>query len=66
VALADVYDALTSERVYKKAYSHEKALDMIANGESGTFNPDLIKEFLNHSAEIKEAMCTQLNRCQDA
>lgn len=65
VALADVYDALTSERVYKKAYSHEKALDMIANGESGAFNPDLIHEFLNHSAEIKEAMCTQLNRCKD-
>jgi len=39
VALADVYDALTSERCYKKAFSHEKALEMIVNGECGAFNP---------------------------
>ena len=42
VALADVYDALTSERVYKKAFSHETALHMILNGECGTFNPLLM------------------------
>lgn len=45
VAVADVYDALTSERVYKKAFSHEKAIEMIVNGECGTFNPKLIKSF---------------------
>ena len=39
VALADVYDALTSERVYKRLYSHEEAVQMICNGECGTFNP---------------------------
>lgn len=38
VALADVYDALVSDRVYKKAYSHEKAMEMILAGECGTFN----------------------------
>ena len=43
VSLADVYDALTSDRCYKKAYSHEKALEMILNGECGTFNPLLIE-----------------------
>lgn len=43
VALADVYDALTSKRVYKDAYSHEKAMNMIMNGECGTFNPILIQ-----------------------
>ena len=43
VALADVYDALTSERVYKKAYSHEEAVQMICNGECGTFNPLLLE-----------------------
>lgn len=43
VALADVYDALTSPRVYKAAYSHEKALEMIFNGECGCFNPKLLK-----------------------
>lgn len=45
VAVADVYDALTSERVYKKAFTHEKAIDMIVRGECGTFNPKLIKSF---------------------
>ncbi|MDE5764453.1 MAG: response regulator [Ruminococcus sp.] len=43
VALADVYDALTSERIYKKAFPHEKAIEMIVNGECGMFNPLLIQ-----------------------
>ena len=43
VSVADVYDALTSERVYKKAFSHEKAMEMILNGECGTFNPILLE-----------------------
>ena len=43
VALADVYDALVSDRVYKKAYSHEKAMEMILAGECGTFNPLLLE-----------------------
>ncbi len=51
VALADVYDALTSERVYKKAFSHEKAIDMILNNECGVFNP-LLMECLKQSAEL--------------
>ena len=42
VSLADVYDALVSERVYKKAYSHEEAIHMILNGECGQFNPLLL------------------------
>ncbi len=50
VALADVYDALTSERVYKKAFSHEKAVTMILNGECGTFNP-LLMECLEECAD---------------
>ncbi|MDE7295896.1 MAG: diguanylate cyclase, partial [Clostridia bacterium] len=43
VALADVYDALTSERVYKKAIPHEQAIEMITNGECGAFNPILLE-----------------------
>ena len=43
VSIADVYDALVSERVYKKAYSHKKAIEMIINGECGEFNPLLIQ-----------------------
>ena len=42
VALADVYDALTSERCYKRAYTHDEALTMIINGECGSFNPLLL------------------------
>lgn len=50
VAMADVYDALTSERVYKKAYTHDVAMNMILGGECGTFNP-LLLQCLKDSAE---------------
>lgn len=43
VALADVYDALTSERCYKKAFSHETAIRMILDGKCGAFNPILLQ-----------------------
>lgn len=43
VSLADVYDALVSRRVYKEAYTHEKAMEMIENGECGQFNPVLLE-----------------------
>ena len=42
MALADVYDALTSDRCYKKAYPHDNAVDMILNGQCGVFNPLLL------------------------
>jgi len=42
VALADVYDALVSERCYKKAFDHDTAIRMILNGECGAFNPMLM------------------------
>ena len=45
-AVADVYDALTSDRVYKKAYPHEKAVQMILDGECGAFNPALLDRFV--------------------
>ena len=51
VALADVYDALTSDRCYKPAYDHDTALRMILNGECGDFNP-LLLECLNESSEL--------------
>lgn len=43
VSLADVYDALTSERVYKPAFSHEEAMKMIIDGKCGTFSPILLQ-----------------------
>ena len=43
VAVADVYDALTSERCYKKAIPHEEAILMILEGKCGNFNPELLE-----------------------
>lgn len=45
VAIADVYEALVSERVYKSAYSNEDAYAMILRGECGQFSPDVLKCF---------------------
>ncbi len=53
VSLADVYDALVSDRVYKKAYSHEKAIQMILNGECGVFNPLLLECLLDIKDKIR-------------
>lgn len=50
VSVCDVYDALISKRSYKPAYSHEKAMEMIKNGECGAFNP-LILECLEECSE---------------
>ena len=52
----DVYDALVSERVYKKAFSHEKALEMIQNGECGTFNPLLLQCMTEAQDKLKTMM----------
>lgn len=56
VSLADVYDALTSERCYKKAFSHEKAMQMILNGECGAFNPLLLLCLTDIQADLKEEL----------
>ncbi len=56
VALADVYDALTSKRVYKPAFSHEKAVDMILNGECGVFNPVLLTCLKELSETLEEEL----------
>ena len=53
VALADVYDALTSERCYKKAFSHETAVQMILNGECGAFNPLLLQCLTDVQTDLK-------------
>ncbi len=46
VSVVDVYDALTSKRVYKKAFDHETAMEMIFNGECGVFNPKVLEAFV--------------------
>ena len=47
MAVADVFDALISQRVYKAGFSHEKAREIIAEGRAKHFDPDITDEFLN-------------------
>ena len=57
VSIADVYDALMSARPYKPAFSSEKAIQMILNGECGVFNPvlvDCLLEVVNQQKTGKE------------
>lgn len=56
VALADVYDALRSSRVYKPPYSHEKTIHMIMNGECGVFNPILLECLSELSDTLEETV----------
>jgi putative two-component system response regulator len=46
VALADVYDALTSKRVYKDAFSHERAREILTQGSGSHFDPQIVDAFL--------------------
>ena len=64
VSLADVYDALVSDRVYKKAYSHEKAMEMILNGECGIFNHLLLECLVEIQDKVrKELGIKGVNEC---
>ena len=56
VAMADVYDALTSERVYKPPFSHEQAVSMIVGGECGQFNPLVLECLKEYEDEIREEL----------
>ncbi len=53
-SLADVYDALTSRRVYKAAYTHKEATRMILNGECGAFNPKMLQCFMEVEDSLLE------------
>lgn len=55
MAVADVYDALISRRVYKPPFSHEKAMAVIAEGRGSHFDPDIVEAFLN-SAQGMQAI----------
>ena len=59
VALADVYDALTSPRVYKPAFPHEKAVEMILGNQCGNFNPLLMEILQEVAAELPEQLQTR-------
>jgi putative two-component system response regulator len=53
VSIADVYDALVNDRVYKKAYPKDVAFKMIMNGECGIFSPKLLDAFQKVRAEFE-------------
>ena len=53
MALADVYDALRSKRVYKPAYTHEKSMEIIEEGRGKHFDPALTDLFIAHSKEFE-------------
>lgn len=64
-SLADVYDALTSNRCYKKAFSHEKAMEMILDGQCGAFNPVLLQCLKNCEKQILAEFSDSIDTTQD-
>ena len=54
MALADVYDALRSKRVYKPPFTHEKAIEIITQGKGNHFDPTLVDLFLAANKEFEE------------
>lgn len=60
-SLADVYDALTSKRVYKEAYSHKEAVELILRGECGVFNPIMLDCFLQVQNKLESLSIHAMN-----
>lgn len=56
MSIVDVYDALTSERPYKKPFSHEKSMAIIVSKSGTDFDPELVTEFVNIGNKIKECL----------
>ena len=51
-AVADVYDALTTRRVYKDAFTHDVARSIILEGSAAHFDPDIVRSFLRNEEEF--------------
>jgi HD-GYP domain-containing protein (c-di-GMP phosphodiesterase class II) len=62
MAIADVFDALTSERVYKSAYSFEKSMDIIQEGSGTQFDPKCVEAFMDSMTDVKIVLKTYQNR----
>jgi putative two-component system response regulator len=61
LTIADVYDALTSNRAYKKAFSHEKATQIIIEGKGCMFDPDLVDLFMNVNEQFEEILNNRMD-----
>ena len=55
MAIVDVYDALTNDRPYKKAFSHGEAVEIIKKGRGGHFDPNIVDVFLIHEQEFNSS-----------
>lgn len=62
VSLVDAFDALTSKRIYKEAYSTDKAYQMIITGQSGVFSSKLLKAF----SEVKGDLAGIVKKLSDS
>lgn len=61
VSIVDVYDALTSERCYKKAFDHDTAIQMILDGQCGQFNPILLKCLKELSTQLSKMLGKEMD-----
>jgi len=59
MAVVDVYDALVSDRPYKKAFTHEKAMEIIKEGNGSHFDPKIVEVFLECENEVKMVMLNE-------
>ncbi len=62
MAIADVYDALISKRVYKPAFSHQKAVNIITEGKGTHFDPDMVEAFLGIAHEFQRTASKYADR----
>ena len=56
MAVADVFDALTSTRIYKPAFSLEKSIEIIKEGNGTQFDPKCVEVFLESLDDVKEVL----------
>lgn len=66
LAICDVYDALTSNRAYKKAFTHQEAKQTIVEGKGSLFDPDLVDLFINIHEKFEEALTLIKHETQKA
>lgn len=66
MALADVYDALISKRIYKPAFSHEKAKGIILEGRGQHFDPEVVDAFLSVEEEFKQIAAHYKDKKQES
>ena len=69
MAVADVFDALVAERVYKKSFPYEKAMSIILEGSGKAFDPDIVEAFSHISQRLydeRTKLEKEENNCSDA